>query len=152
MKKVRAVAVIVLLAICMLSLVGCKNKTALKAEEFKTIMEGKEFIIEDVTTQFTEETVETVYIAVADNYQIEFFTLPTEKQADAAYEENKAKFEELKEGGTYTSTQTSNYGKSTLTSEDSYMTVSRIANTFMYVNSEAKYKDEIEELLEELGY
>ena len=45
-----------------------------------------------------------------------------------------------------------NYSKYTLQSDNKYMVVSRIEDTVVYVKVDSKYKDQIKDLLKEIGY
>ena len=51
-----------------------------------------------------------------------------------------------------TNVELKNYSKYTLLSSGKYMVVSRINNTVIYVNADANYKDNIKNILDELGY
>ncbi|MGI6366377.1 MAG: hypothetical protein ACOX2G_11775 [Bacillota bacterium] len=144
-----------LLLALVLTTVGCgfKDRTPLTAGQFADKMEAAGFQIVDATNQFEAGVVEAVYLAVGENYQIEFYVVPTVDQAQRAFEQNKADFEAAK-GSTSTnkSAEVKNYSYYAQTSAGTYSVVSRTDNTFIYVVADDEYKKEISEILSDLGY
>lgn len=132
------------------------NKQALTVSEFKEIMEDKDFEIIDVKDQFENiDYIEKAYIALEEDYdyQIEFYRLEEEDYAIEFYKNNKEIFEDSKgSSSAETSVSMGNNSKYTLTTNDEYKVVSRIENTVIYANVDDKYKDEVKDLLKELGY
>ena len=151
MKKILAILAIL---VCVISLASCGGpKTAISAATFKEKAEQAGFTVIDVTDQFTQGDIESAHVAMADGYQIEFYIVPTEQQAITAYEQNKANIESMKDSSSsYTDVNLSNYNKYTQTSAGRYGAVSRIDNTFIYVNADESYKSEISDFLKEIGY
>lgn len=136
------------------TLSGCEDKTKLSAEEFKTKMSDKEFTVQDATAQLEDEFVEKVYVAITpDKYQIEFFEVKDEDVAKSSYEMNKEKIEEKKGTvSTHSEVNMGNHSKYSLGTDDRWMVVSRIDNTFIYLNVDQEYKEEVNAVLEMLGY
>lgn len=132
---------------------GARDRSPLTADEFATRMEAEGFQIYDATDQFEAGVVEAVYLAVGENYQIEFFVVPTVDQARRAFEENKANFEDAK-GSTssHKTVEVGNYSYYAQTSAGTYSVVSRTDNTFIYVVADAEYKKEIGKIISDLGY
>lgn len=132
------------------------NKQPLTVSEFKNIMEDKDFEIIDAKEQFEDiDYIEKAYIALEEDYdyQIEFYRLDDEDNAIEFYKTNKKIFEEAKgTSSAETSVNMGNNSKYTLTTNDEYKVVSRIENTVIYANVDDKYKDELKDLLKELGY
>ncbi|HOC06944.1 MAG: hypothetical protein ACOX21_00600 [Bacillota bacterium] len=149
MKKI---AVLLLLVTLVLATAACGgSRTPLTAPQFVSKMEAAGFIVVDAADQFPEGVVEAVYLAVGENYQIEFYVVPSVDQAKRAFEENKSDFEALSGGATkYASVN--NYSYYTKTTSDGYYVVSRTDNTFIYVSADAQYKKEISGIIEDLGY
>lgn len=132
------------------------NKQQLSVSEFKNIMENKDFEIVDAKDQFEAiDYIEKVYIALEEDYdyQIEFYRFDEEDSAIDFYKTNKKIFEATKgTSSAETSANMGNNSKYTLTTNDEYKVVSRIENTVIYANVDDKYKDEVKDLLKELGY
>lgn len=142
------------ISIMLFALVGCSEKTALTPDEFKSKMEEKGYEIQDATAQFEGvEGVEKVYIALKDSHQIEFYQVASQEQAAEAYSGNKATFESQK-GSSATETDVSgkNSAKYTLNSGGKYRVISTIGTTFVYLDVESGVKDEVNGILDELGY
>lgn len=153
MKK-RLLMLLSITFIMALSLMGCGEKTALKSDQFKTDMESKGYEVQDASGQFEGDIgVQKVYIALKDSHQIEFYQMENDDQAAQAYEGNKATFESQK-GSSSTETDVSgkNSSKYTLKSDGRYRVISRIGNTFIYVDAEEGVKSDIDNVLDELGY
>jgi hypothetical protein len=129
-------------------------RTALTADEFKSKMEEAGYIVTNAKDQFDAGMVDDVLLAAKDgHYQIEFFIVPTVDQAKAAFSENKTGFEEIDESGASTlNGNGSNYAYYRKSTADGYYVVSRIENTFIYVDASSDFKDEIKGILKELGY
>lgn len=137
-----------------LSFIGCVNKTPSTPDEFKTCITEKGYQFIDATSQFPAgSNVENVYLALKDDYQIEFLKVSTEEQAKAAFSENKSNFENMK-GSTSIETSLSigNHSRYNVKSDDTYMVVSRIDNTFIYLTVPIDYEEDVNEILDALGY
>ncbi len=132
------------------------HKEPITASEFKNEMEDMGFEIVDAKYQFVEyDYIEKVYLALEEDggYQIEFYKLDEEENAISFYNNNKLIFESDKGSATEeTSLNLKNNSKYTLTTKGKYKVVSRIENTVIYLNVDKEYKDEVKDILKELGY
>lgn len=153
MKK-KILMMFAVLSMMILALAGCGKKTAVTPEQFKSSMESRGYQVQDATEQFPEGSgVDKVYIALKDDYQIEFYQVETAEQAKLAFSQNKADFQALKGSSDLeTNVESDQSSKYTLKTNGMYMVISRIDNTFIYVNADGKVKQEIEEVLKELDY
>ena len=133
---------------------GCFNKKSISSNEFKSIMSEKGFDVQDATKQFSDyDYVKRTYIALNDDFQIEFYELSDEEKAKGFYETNKSIFESSKESGySQFNNSVGNHSKYTLKTGGKYKVVSRIDNTVIYLNVLEEYKDEIKDILKDLGY
>ena len=147
-----SILLILVLALLFSSCSLFKPKTMLTAEEFKTLMEGAGYTVEDVTAQYDEGSADTVLIAYNEDYQIEFYALSTTDQAEEAFRVNKQTFEDTPGVKSNTELNGSNFNYFAATTSDSYLVVSRVENTFIYVEEAAEFKDDIKEALNLLGY
>ena len=152
MKKIRRTMIIGLLFVFLLG-TGCGNKEAITANEFVQKMEENEFLVVDITDQYDDKLLSAVQIAYSDEYQIEFYIFNEIDQAIRDFNQNKDHFAESKVQGAIESTvSVGNHSKYTLRSAGRYMVISRIENTFIYLNTPVDYTTEIEEILKNLGY
>lgn len=150
MKKYLLLCVAVLLL-----LTGCvgKERTAISAEDFRSKMEEKGYTVVDATNQFEAGLVEEVVLAYNDNYQLEFYVMPDEDSAKAAFMQNQSTFESAKgSSSSHKTVSLKNYSYYNLTTDGKYFTVSRTDNTFMYTVVEEDYKKEVQDLMKEFGY
>ncbi|PRR79712.1 hypothetical protein [Clostridium vincentii] len=137
----------------LLVLSGCSKKEAVTADGFKSTMEDAGYTITDSTKQFEGQPVDSVQLAVKDEYQIEFFVVPTVDQAQNAYNQNKSNFEKAETSSSLMkSVEMKNFSYYAMTSGGIYYVVSRVDNTFIYVHAPEIYKDEISDIISELGY
>lgn len=156
MIKIKSLFIGVFAIAAVLLLTGCTNKTAISETDFKSKMEEKNFVVQDATYQFENyEYVKKALLAQKEDYsyQIEFYILDTITNAESFFETNKDIFEESKSNGsTETSVSLGNNDKYTLSTDGQYKLISRIDNTMIYLNVAEENREEVKELVEELGY
>lgn len=155
MRKFKKIALVLVLCISLLSLTGCKERKAIAVEEFQSKMTEKGFTVYDVREQFSSYSeVKGALVAKGDNYQIEYLSFADDEGAKSSFAQNKSTFESSK--GTVTTTQvsvtTNNYEKYHLVSNGKYMSVTRVGNTIIYANVDSKYRTEVLDIIEDLGY
>ena len=135
------------------SITGCKAKKAVTAEEFKSKMTQEGYQIADISEKYAGKGAKAVLIAMKDGYQIEFYVTENKDYAVGSYNLNKEKIEKTK-GNSMVETQKSigNVSKYTLKSNSSYKVVSRVGETFIYLNVPGSKTEEVKEILNKLGY
>ena len=135
---------------------GCgKKKEAITKEQFIEIMEDESFDIVDATDQFSDnkEKINSVTIALNNDYQIEFYEFTSKKIAKESLKLNRSNFIDNKGISAKESyLLIGNSGKYALTSNDTYYYVSYIDDTMVYVVTSKEFKDDISRILNELGY
>ena len=148
-------AIVAIVAVCILFM-SSKDKISLKADEFKSTMEEKGYSLIDATEQFLGiDEVQKVYLAVNSDYkyQMEFYEISDVPTATNFYNNYKSVIEAAKgDISVETNVEMKNYAKYTLTSNEQYMVISRIDNTAIYIVVEEEYKEEVENVLKEIGY
>lgn len=152
-KKVIAFSMIFILSLFVFT--ACDtSKTALTAEQFSEQMSQSGYETADVTEQFSEEkAVESVTLAINENYQIEFFVLSSNEIATSSFEKNKTDFEAIEtNSSSYKSISGNNYIYYYRTTDDLFCLVSQVENTMIYVLTDKMYADEIKETIKHLGY
>lgn len=147
----------IMLLLCMLlytcTVCGCGNKEALTVDIFYSTMDEKGFELFDVTEHVKADYVETISLAVAEDYQIEFYVFTDTESSASVWEQNRSVFEE-KSGtnGIRVTKNLSNYSFFSIQEDGVYRLVARIDNTMLYVVADDVHKEEIVELVKELGY
>ena len=141
----------ILCFVMVISLTGCLSKEAITTSKFIGVSRKHNYILGDVTSQYeTYGSIKEATVSQADGFQIEFYVFESEKDAKGMFSANKTKFS--KTSGTNFSAKVGNYETFKLTNDDNYMYLCRVDNTLIYVNADAKYKDQIKEFINELGY
>ncbi len=162
MKKSMIIGIVAIVAVVLITIGGVvftklnKEKPSIDAQTFKTTMEEKGYQLADAKSQFSEhDYIEKVYLAADSkfSYQIEFYQLVDNDYANKFYITNMTKFENSKSSSSIeTTVNGKNYSKYTLLSNGKYMVISAINNTAIYVNVEESHKEEVDNILNELGY
>lgn len=144
----------VLTLVCSICLTACGSDwTPVTAEDFSSKMEADGYAITDATDQFEDGAVESVTLAVGEEYQIEFYVLPSAEQASAAFAQNKENFEDEKGNASASkSVSMGNHGYCYQTTNGQFYFASVVDNTMIYCVAPKEYKDEIKEYAESLGY
>ncbi len=153
MKKLQKLVIVTMLTTMLVGLTACSNRTPVSVDDFKETMEENGFEIADVTGQLAPESITAIILAYNDAYQIELYETIDDATATALFAENKDNFEDYAVGSAATlSKNIMNYAYYSVTSSGTYHALSKIDNTMIYVEADAEYKDEISEILKELGY
>ena len=90
-KALVVVLIVVLIIAAVVTIGGCLivkflniEKESLTVKEFISIMEHNDFEVEEVTNQFDDADIEIeeAYVAVGEDYQIEFYTFEDDENAE----------------------------------------------------------------------
>ena len=153
------IGVLILSLICTLVFVLLNlipNKKPVSAEEFSKIMKENNYIINDDTISFSDyDFVKTVLVAVSSDYtyQIEYYELSSKEEADRFFKTNKDIFNGYKVNESMeTNLNSKNFTKYTLKNPDAYMVLSQIDNTVIYVDTLIEYADQVDNIINILGY
>ncbi|MFI3307815.1 MAG: hypothetical protein R3Y21_04530 [Mycoplasmatota bacterium] len=132
------------------------EKVALTEETFESYMEEKGLLISDITDQVSDyDYVEYIAMAIKEDftYQIEFCIFSDEDHAIDFYDSMQESAEE--ESGNSSvelSLNMPTYASYTLSSDDTYILISRIDNTVIYLIADSIYEEEIKEIMSDLDY
>ncbi len=156
MKRMFSVILLVITLCSIFCMAGCTTKTAVTADEFVTLIEPTSYFISDNTEYYSDkEEILHAYVVLLGNgdHQIDFYVTDTAQSAKQMYSEHKTLLEKYK-GKDYTQTGSSgiNYDTYKINTGGYYRVISRIDNTLLYANVKEIYKDEIDAILEDLGY
>ena len=153
MKRFAKMGVWAVLLLGAFLLTACGSQKAITGDEFTSKMEAAGYAVYDISDQYSADIIYQALIAQKDDYQIEFYDLITTDDAISAFDYNKSDFESLQgTSAKNTNVEFSNGGRYTLTIDGSYKLISRIDNTFIYLDVPEKYKDDVVKVLKELGY
>lgn len=150
--------ILAIVAVVVVSTIGktLNEKNSLTTQEFISKVESMGFTTTDVKSQFsTYDYVKTATLAHEKDrkYKIEFYTLDSEEGAEYFFAINKVKFEEIEATvKSKSKVNGKNHSKFTFSANGKYMVISRVGTTCMYVNADIDYKEEINNLLKQLGY
>ncbi len=153
--KIKRLVLSIMCLVSLFGLTGCGNKTEITTDQFKSKVESNGLLTTDVTTQYSEyEYVKEATVALKEGeYQIEFYVLDNEANATSMFNTNKTIFETYKGNASKeTSSSVGNYSKYTLQSNDLYMYLCRVKNTLLYIKVDDKYKDDVKNIVKDLGY
>lgn len=150
MKKIYTIIIGIMMIFLIL---GCGKKDPVTAEKFKNIMNSNGYTVVDITSKYSPSQINNVMIAQKDGYQIEFFDVKNIDIAVSSFNTNKDKFEKSKgNAAIQTSKSVGNSSRYTLKANSKYKVVSRIENTFIYINAPSEKVDEIDTILKKLNY
>ena len=138
-----------------LFLTGCTTKDSLDSTSFKKIMEKKNFVVVEQTSEVITEnpSVEISYYAETQDkrYALEYYSFNGEVSAQAFYAKNQVVLGATGSQAT-TEVNVGNYSKYTMIHNGKFTAISRVSNTVVYVNANKDYAEEIKMLLKDIGY
>lgn len=139
---------------CMLSLTACKSRDPITADAFKEKVEGLEYTTVDITDQYESYPhMQKVLLCADERLHVEFCEIDSNDNAAAMFSGNKAQVEAYK-GNTSSesSVNTGNYQKYTLKTAEKYYLVERVGSTLIYAYCEKSESENLDRIIEELGY
>lgn len=150
---------LLLLFVCAIALVfvtGCDiTKKAITTDQFIKVTEGKGLHTVDVKEQFKDFDFikEATVAASQEGWQIEFYVLSDKDQAKSMYNKNLKTFQDYKGSGSKElKTEIGNYNKYVLETKDYYRVLTRVDNTFLYVEVPQVIKEKASDIISDLGY
>ncbi len=148
MKKILKFLVVIAILV---TLCGCGKKEALTDKELKDKLSNMGFNLHDITDSMEDSNISVVRTANNRKYQIEYYVFKSADTAKTAYENNMKMFEENKK---YKGKKKSNdnYNKYIQKTDDYYNVITRIDNTLIYVSVNIDYKNDVNKVLNKLGY
>lgn len=155
MKKIFNLFKITFFILFLVTTCGCDNKETMNTKKFTEIMLKKGYSVSDVTEQYKSISYlkEASTINNDENWQFDFYVLDSNESAIKIYNNNVDTFKYLKnEDSKETSTKDGNCIKYTIIYDDSYGVVSIVDNTMVYINASKTYQDEINNILNDIGY
>lgn len=154
MKKIKKLLFVLVCFISCFLLTGCGNKDKITIDDFKSVMESKGYVVEDITSSMSEYGYITkTLVAKLDTHKIEFYVLKDVDSAVTFFNTNKTSFENSKSAtATELLSESNNYSKYSLSTNNKYKVVSRIDDTVIFLNVDDTYKNEVIDILDTLGY
>ena len=154
MKKLNLILSTLMVLTIVFALAGCSPKTPTTAENFTETMEKADFEVTDVTETTDSNGLATaIIVATKDDLKLEFWELTDSETADDIFYQNKSNFTDSHPVQTMSkSTTYQNYDYYSFLSDGDFHLITRIDNTMLYCEIDESDKDEILELVKELGY
>ena len=152
MRKI-ILGIVLVLSVFMLG--GCFSKKAITTDEFKAQADKSGYQVSDVKNQYEDfNTIKEATIAYnQEGFQVEFYVLTSNEDAISMFTTNKVDFESKKtDTNVETSASMKNYDTYSLTNNGEYSYLSRVENTFLYVNVKQELKDKVKDFVDKLGY
>ena len=151
MNKKRLIFIILLI---ILFLTGCGDvKQPLNKETFKQKLEQKGFTVVEkpIDANNNPTKIETYYIATPPEitYQFDIIIYTNESSALATYARIRENFGGK---GYHNELNVGNFSKYTQICNDQYSVVSRVGSTVLHTHVDNKYRDEVNNILKEIGY
>ena len=129
------------------------SKKSITGDKFVEIMEDNGFKVSDVKYQFknADVKVKEAYVAQKDEYQIEFYTLKDEDDADLFFRINREKFD-TDSAKTKVELSGKNYASFNVEANGKYKFLERIDETVIYINVDKEFKSDVKDMVKTLGY
>ena len=145
---------LVLLVLVSFGFCGCFEikKTPISAEQFKTIMESRDYVVTDETSRMDDSSVDCAYLATYEDLVIHYYHFVSIYHAEAAYDD--VYYDMKHEDGRKSSMEENglNFEKYEIDGAGVFRVVCRIENTLVYTDAGVADASEAERLIEELGY
>lgn len=146
-RKLITLGCCLLLVLCIFA--GCSKKTPQTAQGFTDIMEKAGFTVEPIQHDGISCTPEAL-VASNDNYQLEFYNI---NDAEHVFSSLKRQFDDAHSTRNLSlSVSTNTYDYYCFNAGGEFHMIARIENTLLYCEADAQYRDEIVDLVKELGY
>lgn len=140
-----------LLLVLLIFTCACSIKHSLSSDNFQEKMEDKGFTVQDTTEVSDAEFIKKELVALRKEYQIYYFESPTEDKGKELYNINKSNISNSNKVK-IDEKNSSNFDRLKATSNKKVFYTVRIGNTVIYVEAEIKYKNEIKNILKDIGY
>lgn len=148
-KRILLIVIAVFALALSLLLVSCGKKTALTAAEFTELVEKAEYSLAGEATRFNDGVTASIEAISADGaFAVEFYVFSSTDKAHDTSAEIDNKLKSL--GGTGVLHSTNIYYRGT--NSGTFHFASRVDNTLIYVETEAKNRDAASKILKTLGY
>ena len=145
----------VFLSVLILFITGCSlKKETITIDEFQKVTESSNYTFVDSTDSFAEvDGIQKVGIASNGSWQVEFYQLSSKAKAEDLFESNKQGFKEDVSNTSYEeTTKGTNYKTYSLTTGTSYMYLSVVEDTLLYVRVPVEYRDQVRKFVDKTGY
>ena len=154
--KRKIISLAIIFIIVLIALTGCESKKAISVEEFDKVLNAKEYTVEE-----NKEYYDT-YIDIldgrkaknSDKWEIDFYVLSGDKDAELMFEKDKNMLEVYKKGSAEIEIETTmpSYSMYQIVANERFGYVCKVGNTVLFVDTFETNKDEIKAIIEELGY
>ncbi len=153
MKRMWKNTLLIFIAVLALTLTSC-NKSPQTVKGFCDTMQAKGFEVKDISSTLENKDITlAAYSAVCENYQISYGVAVDAKNCKSMFENAMNVYDEQFPSRTGSlELSYGNYNYCAFTSGDTFCLVSRIDNTMLYAVADKRYRNEIEDYVDALGY
>ena len=156
-KNFKNCCLIVLILVMLLSITACgKEKEAISAEEFKSIMEGLGLTVSDQSNSVNGNTQQYIYVATdMEKYSFEYYYMDSNADADDLYNYAVNGVANSHKDSKHATTVENNnaFEQSYAVSfDDYYVHVAKIQNAVLFVTAYPDYKTESQFIIKKLGF
>lgn len=142
---------VLILVVCVFMMSACGKKVALNDAEISSRLTNLGFDVNDISDSMEDSNINIVRTANNGKYQIEYYVFKSENAAKKAYKNNVNMFAADKEHKGSSKKQ-DNYDKYTQKTNSYYNSVVRTGKTLIYVSVNVDYKNDVNKVLNKLGY
>jgi len=154
--KIRMVKYIafVLMSIVVVGFTACGGTNeVLSHEEFTSRMEAEGNMVGDFTHMLQDPAIERLLIADAGVFEVEFIVLQSQSYARSLYSYFRQNFESTRGSrSSHTETSGADFSRFRLTSEGSFVALTRIEHTIVIASSSVENRDDVLAVFDLLGY
>ncbi len=162
MKKIKIkklyiiIATIVLLAIILGIIYFSTNKKVYSTEEYQKVLEKNEYSVVNQSTAYSNNDNIQEYIQSQNKehtYQVDFYTMKDSQSATDYFNDVKNKLIN-ESNGKEGKLESNNFGysKFTIQASNNYCVMIKSDNTIIYVNTNIRNKENVDNLLKDLNY
>ena len=143
--------------ILIITLTGCKAKTALSVDEFNSIVKKQDLAVEEDAENLVSENENLKNMSKAtysDDWDVYYYVFDNEDSAKTEYAKVKNKIMTYKKSSisSILENNIANYNFYQITGGGHFAYVCRVDNTVLYFDISAQYKEDAKNLIKELGY
>ena len=145
---------LLLLALFVLSLSACSSKTPVSSENFSKDLQAQGFEIVDLSAKYAQFAhILKAFGTEKGTLHIEFYEIDSNDNASAMFQGNRARVEKFKSSGAVeSSVSAAHYQKYSLTTSETFYTVSRVEKTLVYAYSAKDDKGALQDILTKIDY
>ena len=154
--KRKVISLAIIFIIVLIALTGCESKKAISVEEFDKVLKEQDCIVEE-NLEYYDKFIDITNGSKArfsDKWEIDFYVLSGDKDAELMFEKDKNMLEVYKKGSAEIEIETTmpSYSMYQIVANERFGYVCKVGNTVLFVDTFETNKDEIKAIIDKLGY